>query len=110
MNKRKKYNRYNYEYDYNFKSSPNRKLIMKDSYIDSLNGTNNINNTYNINREIKTNFPINIKQSDKNIKTIIKKHSKGDNPNNSRSPEIKSIFNNIKINININSNSIDRLR
>ena len=109
-NKRKKYNRYNYEYDYNFKSSPNRKLIMKESYVDSLNGTNNINNTYNINKEIKSPFPINIKQSDKNIKTIIKKYSKGINLNNSRSPEIKSIFNNIKINININSNSIDRLR
>ena len=110
INKRKKYNRYNYEYDYKFKSSPNKKLIMKDLYLDSLNGTNNINNTYNINKEIKTPFPINMKQSDKNIKTIIKKFSKGENPNNSRSPEIKSIFNNIKINININSSSIDRLK
>ena len=106
--RRKKYNRYNYDYDYNFKISPNKNLIMKESDNETLN-TKSINRN-NINKEIKTIFPINIKHSDQNIKTIIKKFSHGDNKNNCKSPEIKSIFNNIKINININSNTVDKTR
>ena len=109
--RRKKYNRYNYDYDYNFKisPSPNQKIIMKESNNNTLNNTK-LNNINNINREIKTIFPINIKHSDQSIKAIIKKFSHGENNNNCRSPEIKSIFNNIKINININSNTLDKTK
>ena len=115
MNKRKKYNRYNYDYHYNFETSPNKKLLVKEM-CDSLNNTNNMNKsnniniTNNMNKDIKTIMPINIKQSEQNIKTILKKHSRGDNKNYCKSPEIKSIFNNIKINININSNTVGKER
>ena len=105
--RRKKYNRYNYDYDYNFKTSPYQKLIIKESGNTTLNNTK-LNSNNNINREIKTIFPINIKHSDSNIKTIIKKFNQGESKNSCKSPEIKSIFNNIKINININSNTVDK--
>ena len=114
FNRKKKYNRYNYEYDYNFNSSPNRKVIVKDSYTEALNSTNNIGNkmsNINSNKERNTIIPINIKHSEENIKTIIKKYpNTGENKMNCKSPEIKSIFNNIKINININSNTVDKIR
>ena len=48
-----------------------------------------------MNKKIKTNAPINIKSSEQNIKTILKKYTLGDTNNNiCKSPEIKSIFNN----------------
>ena len=100
MNRRKKFNRYNYDYHYNFNTSPNRKLLIKDTYNNTLNNTNNNMNI----------IPTNIKNSEQNIKTILKKYSRGDNKNNCKSPEIKSIFNNIKINININSKTVDKVK
>ena len=115
INRRKKFNRYNYDYEYNFNPSPIKNILIKESYTEALNSTNNINKNNNLNsnnknitnNEIKTIIPINIKNSDQNIKTIIKKYS--DNKVNCKSPEIKSIYNNIKININItNSNSVDK--
>ena len=118
INRKKKFNRYNYDYEYNFNHSPIKNILIKESYTEALNSTNNINknnnlnvNNYNItNNEIKTIVPINIKSSSQNKKTINKKYSRGDNKVNCRSPEIKSIFNNIKINININSNTVDKNR
>ena len=41
---------------------------------------------------------------------MIQKISRGENKNNCKSPEIKSIYNDIKINININSNTDVKLR
>ena len=100
MNRRKKFNRYNYDYHYNFNTSPNRKLLIKETYNNTLNNTNNNMNI----------IPTNIKNSEQNIKTILKKYSRGDDKNNCKSPEIKSIFNNIKINININSKTVDKVK
>ena len=104
--KKKKFNRYNYDYDYNFNSSPNKNILIKDFIANNLNSTNNLNK---INKEIKTIFPFNNMHSNQNIKTNNKKkHSHEENNNNCKSPEVKSIFNNIKINININSNTVDK--
>ena len=92
----------------------NRKVIVKESYTEALNSTNNIGNkmsNINSNKERNTIIPINIKQSEENIQTIIKKYpNTRENKMNCKSPEIKSIFNNIKINININSNTVDKIR
>ena len=118
INRKKNFNRYNYEYEYNFNHSPNKNILIKESYTEALNSTNNINKNNNFNannknitnNDIKTIVPVNIKNSDQNIKTISKKYSKGDNKVNSKSPEMKSIYNNIKINININSNTVDKYR
>ena len=118
INRKKKFNRYNYDYEYNFNHSPIKNILIKESYTEAQNSTNNINKNNNLNvnnknitnNEIKTIVPINIKSSGQNIKTITKKNSRGDNKVNCRSPEIKSIFNNIKINININSNTVDKNR
>ena len=114
FNRRKKYNRFNYEYNYNFNSSPNRKILVKESHTEVLNSTNNIGNKMNnktSNKEINTIIPINIKHSEENIKTISKNIPNNvENKINCKSPEIKSIFNNIKINININSNTVDKIR
>ena len=91
INKRKKINRYNYELNYKFNPSHNPQMLFKDSYIETLNNTNNMNN--------------------KNIvleqNSIIKKYSH-ENRMNYRTPQIKSIYNNIKINININSIAGDK--
>jgi len=91
INKRKKVNRYNYDYNYKYTPSHNQQMLIKDSYTETLNSTNNMNNK---NGELEQN-------------SIIKKYSH-ENKMNYRSPEIKSIYNNIKINININSNTVDK--
>ena len=117
INKRKKFNKYNYDYDYNFNYSPKKNIIIKDTYTDPKNTTHNINNMNNINNinnnnintnQVKTIIPINIKHSDQAKNTSIKKYSRVDNKDNCKSPEIKTIYNNIKININIHSNSVDK--
>ena len=117
VNRRKKFNRFNYDYDYNFNISPKKNIIIKDSFPEALNITHNINNininninNKIINNQIKTIIPLNIKHSDQNIKTIMKKYIKGENQDKCKSPEIKSIYNNIKINININSNTVNKDR
>ena len=107
LNRRKKFNKYNYQY--NFNTSPNKQLVVKETHTETVNSTNNIDNI-NINnreKEIKTIVPNNFQHS---VKKMIKKISRGENKNNCKSPEIKSIYNNIKINININSNTDDKLR
>ena len=107
LNRRKKFNKYNYQY--NFNTSPNKQLVVKETHTETLNSTNNIDNI-NINnreKEIKTIVPNNFQHS---VKKMIKKISRGENKNNCKSPEIKSIYNNIKINININSNTDVKLR
>lgn len=63
-------------------------MLIKDSCTETLNSTNNMNN----------------KNVDLEQNSIIKKYSH-ENKMNYRSPEIKSIYNDIKINININSNT-----
>ena len=102
-NKKRKLNRYNYEY--NFNTSSIKKKLIKELYTNTLNSTNSINKTKN--KEIKTIAPVNLTHS---IKKVFKKISGGGNNNNSKSPEIKSIYNDIKINININSNAYDKSR
>ena len=107
LNRRKKFNKYNYQY--NFNTSPNKQLVVKETHTETVNSTNNIDNI-NINnreKEIKTIVPNNFQHS---VKKMIKKISRGENKNNCKSPEIKSIYNNIKINININSNTDVKLR
>ena len=118
INRKKKFNRYNYDYEYNFNHSPNKNILIKESYTEALNSTNNINKNNNLNannknitnNEIKTIIPINIKNSGQNIQTIINKFYRGDNKVNCKSPETKSIYNDIKININITSNTVDKNR
>ena len=106
INRRKKFNKYNYQY--NFNTSPNKHLIVKEIHTDGLNSTNNIdNNNNNKDKGIKTIVPNNFQHS---VKKMIKKISRGENKNNCKSPEIKSIYNGIKINININSNTDVKLR
>ena len=106
--KKMKFNKY--EYDYNFNTSPNQNLnlLTKESYTDGLNtsNSNNMNNANNFNfRDINT-IETFSKRADQNLKSIIKKYYK-DNKINSKSPEIRSIFNNIKIN---NSHSTNKNR
>ena len=102
--KKMKFNRY--EYDYNFNTSPNQNLLTKESYTEALNTSNNLNNLNNFNfREINT-IDTFSKRSDQNLKSIIKKYYKRIKVNN-KSPEVKSIFNNIKIN---NSHSTNKNR
>ena len=98
--RRRKFNKYNYDYDYNFSTSSNKNIFTKESYIEPSNNTNSMN----IN-QLKTIAPNNI-YSNRSINPIFKKYN-GNNIN-CKSPEIKSIYNNIKINININSNTIDK--
>ena len=98
--RRRKFNKYNYDYNYNFSTSSNKKIFTKESYIEKSNNTNNMN----IN-QLKTIAQNNI-YSNRSINSILKKHN--GNKTNFKSPEIKSIYNNIKINININSNTIDK--
>ena len=88
--KEKKIIRFNYDYNYNYKLTPSHKqqMLIKDSCTETLNSTNNMNN----------------KNADLEQNSIIKKYSH-ENKMNYRSPEIKSIYNDIKINININSNT-----
>ena len=108
LNRRKKFNRYNFQYNYKFNTSPKKKILIKDLYTETLNSTNNIDNLINNKeKEIKTIVPTNIQHS---VKKIIKKISRGENKNITKSPEIKSIYNNIKINININSNIDNKSR
>ena len=89
INKRKKINRYNYNYKYT--PSHKQENLIKDSYTETLNSTKNMNN----------------KNVDLEQNSLIKKYSH-ENKMNYGSPEIKSIYNNIKINININSNTSDK--
>ena len=98
--RRRKFNKYNYDYDYNFSTSSNKNIFTKESYGSPSNNTNSIN----IN-QLKTISPSNI-YSNRNVNPIFKKYSC--NNTNCKSPEIKSIYNNIKINININSNTINK--
>jgi len=98
--RRRKFNKYNYDYDYNFSTSSNKNIFTKESYIEPSNNTNSMN----IN-QLKTIAPNNI-YSNRSINPIFKKYY--GNNTNCKSPEIKSIYNNIKINININSNTIDK--
>ena len=90
INKRKKINRYNFDYNYKINPSHNQQMLIKDSYLETLNNTNNMN-----------------KNVDLEQNSIIKKNSH-ENKMNYISPEIQSIYNNIKINININSNTGDK--
>ena len=89
INKRKKINRYDNNYKYT--PSHNQEKLIRDSYTEALNSTNNVNK----------------KNVDLEQNSLIKKYSH-ENKMNYGSPEIKSIYNNIKINININSNTGDR--
>jgi hypothetical protein len=102
--KKMKFNKY--EYDYNFTTSPNQNILPKESYSEALNTTNNLNNANNFNfNQINTIDTIS-KRTDQNINSLIKKYYK-ENKINSKSPEIRSIFNNIKIN---NSHSTNKNR
>jgi hypothetical protein len=98
--RRRKFNKYNYDYDYNFNTSSNKNIFTKESYAEPSNNTNSMN----IN-QMKTIASNNI-YPNRNINSIFKQYY--GNNTNSKSPEIKSIYNNIKINININSNTIDK--
>ena len=98
--RRRKFNKYNYDYDYNFSTSSNKNIFNKELYIEPSNNINNMNINH-----LKTIAPNNI-YSNRNLNSIFKKYY-GNNINY-KSPEIKSIYNNIKINININSNTIDK--
>ena len=98
--RRRKFNKYNYDYDYNFSTSSNKNIFTKESYIEPSNNTNSMS----IN-QLKTIAPNNI-FSNKNFNSILKNYYGNDT--NYKSPEIKSIYNNIKINININSNTINK--
>ena len=91
INKRKKIIRFNYDYNYKLTPSHKQQMLIKDSCTETLNSTNNMNN----------------KNVDLEQNSIIKKYSH-ENKMNYRSPEIKSIYNDIKINININSNTGDK--
>ena len=93
INKRKKINRYNYDFNYKFNPSYNKQMLIKDTYTEALNSTNNVNS----------------KNVDLEQNSIIKKYSH-ENKMDYRSPEIKSIYNNIKINININSGDKNSLK
>ena len=98
--RRRKFNKYNYDYDYNFNTSSNKNIFTKESYVEPSNNTNSMS----IN-QLKTIAPNNI-YSNSNINSIFKKYY--GNNTNCKSPEIKSIYNNIKINININSNTTNK--
>jgi len=105
--KKMKFNKYEYEYNYNFNTSPNQNqnLLKKESYTEG-NTSNNLNKANNFNfREINT-IDTFSKRSDQILKSIIKKYYKG-NKINSKSPEIRAVFNNIKIN---NSHSTNKNR
>ena len=102
--KKMKFNKY--EYDYNFNTSPNQNLLAKESNTETLNTSNNLNNANIFNfREINT-IDAFSKRTDQNLKSIIKKYYNV-NKINSKSPESRSIFNNIKIN---NSHSTNKNR
>ena len=89
INKRKKINRYNYDYNKYYTPSHNQEKLNRD--LETLNNTNNTNN----------------KNVDLEQNSLIKKYSH-ENKMNYGTPEIKSIYNDIKINININSNTGDK--
>ena len=104
--KKMKFNKY--EYDYNFSTSQNQNLnlLTKESNTEGLNTSNNLNNANNFNfRDINT-IDTFSKRTDQNIKSLIKKYNK-ENKINNKSPDIRSIFNNIKIN---NSHSTNKNR
>ena len=80
--------------------------MTKESNTEGLNTSNNLNNANNFNfRDINT-IDTFSKRTDQNIKSLIKNYNK-ENKINNKSPDIRSIFNNIKIN---NSHSTNKNR
>ena len=89
---------YVYDYDYNFQSINNTKKNLKNSSNHLNTDSNEINDQINNIKTIISNNTIQVNQNSNSLDNKFQKFYK-----NSHHPGINSVFNNIKINININS-------